>query len=368
MATKNLEHGIKHYEHCICEKLKLPIRFTCPIFEYSRKDIDIDWCSSLTPEERAKYSNSFSKKNTLINRFPSYDINDNWLQLYLSLHNTKYLFCEQAELDIERNFLSNVNNLESLKLENIDMNNVQVLCLGHYAEQINSIKNQPYLKKINLNHITHSKYSGNEWAESRAFLYRELFENNKEYIGYSTASWAMKFTGAKIDNLHNWKYIPYLLNSKEQNGIVFCADVHCLCLWKYSLFSLFGDATLLDLVLKEFGYKLIHKKILFCNQFIAHKSIVYKYLEYLEKENIMSRVKAFVYNNINSKPNKKKYIESLPRSEAWIMELITCLWFSNQNYTFIPNAERKNDWYLETNVKSREKKFLKETENAPYSV
>lgn len=360
MATEQkLKHGLGHYRNCVCKSFDLG-NFTCPIFECKKSSISTEWCSSLTPNMRAEYSVIFSPKQLFKQKFLSYKINEEWFQLYQLIHDETHHSCMLGELDVESNFLKTISCLESLNTTEKSIDSVQIVCLGHHKTQLDRISEKPYLKKINLNNLSLQKHSGNEWAESRAFLSKELFDSTKTYIGYCSASWTNKFDGEQIDDLENWKYLRYLLNSSEKDRVVFCADINCLCLWYSTMYSIFGKNHLFGKVLEEFGYKLKHKKVPFCNQFIAHKDLVYNYLDYLEQEKIMDRVGLFVEKEIRQK-GYKKHVETISRSEAWIMEFITCLWFSEQDYIFVPNAVRKKSWYKKEAIKNREAEFLKES-------
>jgi hypothetical protein len=35
------------------------------------------------------------------------------------------------------------------------------------------------------------------------------------------------------------------------------------------------------------------------------------------------------------------------------MEMISCFWFANQDFIYIPNTHRKKNWYEESNVRKR---------------
>jgi hypothetical protein len=230
---------------------------------------------------------------------------------------------------------------------------VCILVLGHKQEQFDSIKPQPYLKKVNLNSINAGEYSGNEWAESRAFISKQyLFPNNAEYYGFVTASWNNKYEDEKIDNFHNWFSTSVLLNSKPEDKIFLCADMFCPCEWLHNP-GIMGVSLRIDnasKIVKQFvkmvglSTRFKHRPVPFSNQGIYHKSIYYDYKKFLEDNQVFDKLtwlidKHDVMNNEKLEPLHAK------RVHAYFMEAINTMWLVHSDYTFIANTNRKIEWY-----------------------
>ena len=244
--------------------------------------------------------------------------------------------------------------LDNQKIIHHNFDNLQILCLGHSEKHLAKIPEKPYLKKINLNDIDVHKYSGNEWAESRAFIAKDLFSQDKEFIGYTTASWNDKFISPGLHNFHIFNYSKNLINSNEKDGVVLCADVHCCCVWPPSIKAGFNDSSLVHKIEKFMGLNFKHAMVPFCNQFIAHRGIVKEYLNYLDKKEIFAKIDEFVKKNVLCNPNPKR-VEG--RAQGVFMELVNTYWFSKQDYFYIPNAIRTKGWYESINIEKRIEKW-----------
>jgi hypothetical protein len=196
-----------------------------------------------------------------------------------------------------------------------------------------------------------------------------LFSKDVDFVGFTTASWNDKYESfSRIDNFHNWHTAKILLNSKPEDKIVLCADIFCPCWWTNThhqgsdiLSVFFGDKShtignrLLSLVnLDNFP----HIKVPFSNQIIAHRHIIQQYLDYLENNNILNKVdwfvKNFAYKYVDNS-NEIKNIYQNHRIEGYLMEMVSCFWFANQSFMYLPNTERKENWYTQQNIKERTK-------------
>ena len=45
------------------------------------------------------------------------------------------------------------------------------------------------------------------------------------------------------------------------------------------------------------------------------------------------------------------------RLHAYFMEMVSCFWFSIKDWLYIPNTERREDWYNQNAVASRIKEW-----------
>jgi hypothetical protein len=349
----------------------------CPIFgkTMERDPPNWQWCKNTTSEEREKYFNLLKKAPpsdnmdtfSIINQAKS---KEEVFLYYLTLKNNQHKCNIANNNQIKRN--EKIIQLIEKYNHKHDFRNVEIACLGHNKKQFDRIENRYYLKKINLNDLDAGKYSGNEWAETRAFIAaKNLFHEDVDFVGFVTASWNDKYESfSRIDNFHNWNNAKILLNSKPEDKIILCSDIFCACWWhsnKYHsssiLSSFFGDAsysignTLLKLAkLNNFN----HIKVPFANQMIAHRYIIQQYLDYLENDNILDKVdwfvKKFAIKYIDNS-SKIKNLYQNHRIQAYLMEMISCFWFANQDFVYIPNAQRKLSWYEKSNIEKRIEDF-----------
>lgn len=283
-------------------------------------------------------------------------------------------FCDQA---LKRQKATNIKLKEyksQQESQDVGLDKVCILCLGHSDQQFNSIPNRPYLKKVNLNSLKCDEYSGNEWAESRAFLSTEnLFPDNAEFYGFVTASWNQKYLPhAKIDDFENWENTPILLNSKPDDRVVLCADVYCWCNW-------INDATcpsiqfcvLKSLINPEVAPTIgraffrmfdldvkMHKRVPYSNQQIFHKSLYFEWKKYLEDNDCLEKVSWFVkkLKGTMLKARSEEVQEySNTRLEAYFMEMLNVAWYTNNEFKIISNTSRLDDWYSKNNMIHRAK-------------
>lgn len=330
---------------CICDSPGY-----CPVFNKVMGIYPPDW--------------KWCQKTNIVNRQSYYDILNNSIP---GTANSKYdssVYCEYAG--------DEVKTIDWNIYKNTNFDNVQILCLGHSQKQFDTIKDRPYLKKINLNEIDAGKYSGNEWAESRAFISDKLFSGHPEYIGFVTASWNSKYESwSRIDEFHNWRNAKILINSKPEDKIILCADTFCACNWVFkikdthSILSTFFKHSE-EWLAKSFS-KLIgldynnHVRVPFSNQMILHRDLFYRYKNFLDKEQIFDKVEWFVSNVANDyKYNKQDELRNkyhYTRLNGYLMEMVTCLWFSNNDHIYLANAKRKTEWYSSNNVKRRIKEY-----------
>jgi len=145
----------------------------CPIFNRTMglNPPDWEWCQRTQPEERQKYRDLLSKappsKNQgLMNLYSDLKRagKEKWIHLYI-ISNSESHLCDIAAFNqIQRNE-NIINFIESQEIKEIDLSNIEILCLGHNDKQFATIEDRPYLTKINLNEIDAGKYSDNQWSE-----------------------------------------------------------------------------------------------------------------------------------------------------------------------------------------------------------
>lgn len=278
--------------------------------------------------------------------------------------------CENAlkrQLDENKKLREYVQNQTT---SGLSTDKVCILCLGHSGKQFNSIQSKPYLKKVNLNTLKCGKYSDNKWAESRGFLSEtRLFPNNAEFYGFVTASWNLKyFDHYRIDNFHNWESTTVLLNSKPEDRVVLCADMFCWCNWindkpcepaKCVLKSIFQKDEAVAIGRDYFKLmKLdtrIHKRVPYSNQQIFHKSLYFEWKKYLEDNDCLNKIDWYV-NKISSKGEGwTKGVDqySNTRFQAYFMEMLNIAWFTNNDFKFIANTTRRDEWYDASSMNKR---------------
>jgi len=321
----------------------------CPVRHKWYSPEDRKWCQKLTIDQRREVSYLGQEDVKLYNKFKSYGFDDKWFDYYKNITTVRHK-CDLADAHQSEKNHRVINFLESQHLVNDSFDTTEIMCVGHYDKQFDFIDDVNFLKKTNLEKIDAGKYSGNNWAEARAFV-APSFSGGAEYIGFVSASWNDKFFGPRIEEFDKWTYSKHLINSKEGDNLVFCADMNCPCLWHTSLNILLGvdGESLLSSLLEYLGFELKHVYVPFCNQFISHRSVIERYLAYLKNENIMDRVEEFC-KTIEAAPDKQHYRS---RIEAYVMELVACLWFAEQDYLYLNHCIRKPDWYTKEKIFER---------------
>lgn len=236
------------------------------------------------------------------------------------------------------------NNIIGYKEKDpIDMDDFNVLVLGHKDEQFYSIDNQSYLTNLNLNDIP-TKYSASN-SESRIYDmdFDSLFDSGKKYVGLVTASWNMKYVGLNpIDKMHQWAAIRMI----DDNTII-CSD-SC----KASKFTSGNTPVLFD-VYPEIRQQHIDeflnlvkleessKSVPISNQIIASRAIVKSLFDFYQQNEILDKIQFFMdkYNFTT----KKEYMKN--RGNGYLAETVTLLWIASQNFTIMPQEILKLGWY-----------------------
>lgn len=330
----------------------------CPLFckVMEQDPPNWQWCQKTSPEERKKYRDILkrappSSNQEMMDKYQKYEGDKKWFFLnYLTLHG-RYNHCKKANAYQEiknRKIRYHINNYNEKK----DFDNVEILTLGHTDKQFESIIDRDYLKKININTFTSGIYSQNKWSESRAFLLGDIFNLNSKWIGTVSASWNLKYElFSRIDNFHNWHTTKLLLNSKPEHAIVLCADITCPCIWfdiqNSVLYHFVGDKHRFigRKFMKCFDFKEIkHIKVPASHQMICHRNIYFKYVNYLLDNSIFERMQNFI-NDISKCFRNDISEYSIDKINGYFMEMLSYFWFANQNMLYLPNTERRKDWY-----------------------
>jgi len=346
---------------CECDKPGM-----CPVFGrvMGEDPPDWEWCQHANIEDKLSFYNFTSKappsrKKILTDALNEYAGDHKKFMIEYLTKQTLYHNCKTA------NKLQSFENEKILTLLNkntdFDINNIEILCLGHSSQQFDSIKDVDYITKVDLNIIDAGNYSENHWAEARAFISNnKLFRKKTDFIGFTTASWNLKYESfCRIDNFHNWHNSSLL-----SNNTVLCADMFCPCEWfkdgNNILSSFFREKH------KMLAQKLLssvnlgwdkHKNVPYSNQMIAHKDVYLKYREFLLSNNVFAKVKnfmdSFAYKYKYDTKNEIRDRYHYPKIYAYLVEMITCFWYLNQDLLYIPNAERREEWYRLSNIKDR---------------
>lgn len=349
----------------------------CPVFNRTMgtSPPDWKWCQSTTENERKKYYDLLSRspppvKKKLIEILSQFKDDPDRLFLYYLTQNNRHHACEIADRNQMVMNERIIEYINSQSKKEPDFDNIEILCLGHKQIQFDNIPDRDYLTKTNLNNIDAGKYSENKWAESRAFVGKNLFSKDTDFVGFVTASWNLKYEPFSfIENFHNWKYAHVLLKSTPQDRVVVCADIFCPCCWLYknkdkqgllsglfhSGYEVIGKSFLKSIDLIDYN----HIKVPFGNQMIMHKDTLRLYLDYLNDYEIFQKIEHFV-NNIGKKytyitsrsTNKLSQYKDI-RLQAYLMEMVSCFWFAKQDFIYLPVTERRMDWYSQEKIHER---------------
>lgn len=358
-------HNISLFSQCHCQDPGY-----CPIFrrKMGENPPDWNWCKNASYADRKSYFDLLSKAppsetNKLLKILKQSDNNKEALFTYLTL-NDKYHKCEGSTKFQEQKNKKILAYIRDLNKDCNSFDNIEIVVLGHSQKQFDTIEERPYLTKTNLNDINAGKYRDNKWAEARAFVSEDnLFKKNTDFVGLVTASWNTKYEPfCRIDNFHNWDSAKVLLNSKEKDQVVLCADIFCPCIWfmqQSNVLSVFfsGQAHRVGKIFSRMvGLEFHnHMKVPFSNQMILHKNIYYDYVRFLKDNEILDKVQFFIdrFASRYISPDKISAKYAGNRLNGYFIEMVTSFWFAQQDFFYIPNAERREDWYNPYYVEKR---------------
>lgn len=346
----------------------------CPIFSRTMGTNPPNWlwCQKANPKDRESFYTLLRKapppeKKKLIDLLIKHkDDHKKFFLYYLTLQN-KQEPCEDSLEQQERVTDKIWKYIYQQEKRDVSFEDIEILSLGHKKEQFESIQEQPYITKINLNDIDAGEWSDNKWGEIRAFInYEKLFQKNTPFIGFTTASWNTKYEAfSRIDNFHNWEQAKTLLRSRPEDNVVLCADIFCVCRWvklKHNMLYAFFETNDVQigrnfLSFMELNFDM-HTRVPFSNQIITHRKTFEKYKNYLDNTDAFNKIDWFVTNVAGRyvRRNNHKITNNyyLNRLQAYFGEILTCFWFANQdNIMFIPNTERRTEWYSVDSIYSR---------------
>ena len=354
---------------CIC-----PSPGFCPVFgkTMGTNPPDWKWCQKANKEDRKSYYDIMSQitpANTLqlLEKYETLDYDPKYFYLYSLMHDRVIHTCDLASYSQDIKFNKIVNLLEKEPSQK-NLDNIEILILSHKQQQLDELPDKPYLKKTNLNKIDAGKYSGNEWAESRAYFSNtSLLSDSTEYAGTVSASWNTKYSYERIEDFENWPNTKVLINSNPEDNVVLCADVFCPCSWiknnKPNIISFFFDRTITEPAfhfLADLDISLTkHTRVPFGHQFIAHRKVFEEYSNFLKDNNVPERVVDFVkqYRSLLKTGTDISDKYHNVRIQAYMMEMISCFYFAKKDHLYIPNVRRNESWYKPENVKNRIKQW-----------
>lgn len=225
--------------------------------------------------------------------------------------------------------------------ENVNIDEYQVLCLGHNDEQLMNIDDRPYLTKFNLNNTNYDE----RFSESRIYSlnFNDIFESDKRYVGIVTASWNQKYIGLNpIDKMDQWQSIREInehsiICANGQNSYVFGGIERSVPSLMIKDFS--NDK--IDEILKLVGINKKYNYSSVSNQIITTREILKELFHFYEKNNVLEIVKQFV-EEYRLQTYEQKYQN---RICGYITEAITVFWISENNFTIMPQEIVRKDWY-----------------------
>lgn len=225
--------------------------------------------------------------------------------------------------------------------ENIELDDYQILCLGHSDDQLLKIKDRAYLTKFNLNNINCDQ----RFSESRIYSldFNDIFDNDKKYVGIVTASWNQKYIGLNpIDKMEQWQAVREINNNSiicanGQNSYVFGGIERPVP----SIMIKDLDNNKIDEILKSVGIKKKYAYSVVSNQIITQKEILKELFNFYQKNNVLKKVQQFI-EKYRLKAHQKKYQN---RICGYITEAITMFWIAENGFDIMPQEIVKKDWY-----------------------
>jgi hypothetical protein len=239
----------------------------------------------------------------------------------------------------------NDNNIIGYKnKERFDLSKFDILCVGHSEDQLKSIEDRYYLRKINLNDFERSE---DDLRFCESFLYTlefdELFRKDAEYVGMVTGSWNKKYIGLNpIDKLD---YSPGL-NYLDDNSVM-CAtnnDSKIFIDTELPVLKIISE-NITKQQIDEFCNIVDIKKTFSCgpvnNQIICHRDIMKELFEYYQKNNIIEKIKDYV----KSHKLTGRTIATDKRLFGYFAECCTLFWFNEKKFKIIPQEIVRENWY-----------------------
>lgn len=234
------------------------------------------------------------------------------------------------------------NNITGYKKkEHLELDDYQVICLGHDQKQLDSISNRKYLQKINLNDINYDC----SFSESKLYSldFNDIFESSKKYVGMVTASWNQKYIGLNpIDKMDQWQAIREM----DENSII-CANGQNSYVFggiykpvpELMIRDMNNDR--IDEILKTVGIKKTFQYAAVSNQIITTREILKSLFDFYHKNHVLDKVKKFI-EKYKLKTYEEKYQK---RISGYITEAITVFWIAEHSFSIIPQEIVRKDWY-----------------------
>lgn len=342
----------------------------CPVFKrvMGTDPPDWAWCQRSTEEERKSFYRITSReKPTVIEKlaeeYENLNYDPAYFYLYILINERGFHNCNKSKSLQDEKFRKIVELSEKNK-QPADFSQIEIFCLGHSPKQFEDFPQKDFLKPLNLNELDAGRWSDNKWAETRAFIPKDLF--TKPFIGTTTVSWNTKYEPLTIEHFDQWATSRLLLNSAPEDKVILCADMFCPCCWiqdDNSILSIFFSSDANEIgqeLLRMFGLELQdHVRVPFGNQLFAHRSVFEDYRKFLFDNNVLGMVEEFT-DSIKTKIKSEGEITQNyhnNRIPAYFMEMISCFWLAKQNYLYVPNVKRRHNWYHPDNVKERMNKW-----------
>jgi hypothetical protein len=215
---------------------------------------------------------------------------------------------------------------------------IDIFVLGHEKCQIDKIPSKPFLHKINLNQLELPIKNTNDLAENRFFLLKkEQFNNCKDYIGVLTSNFDTKYPN--LLSLENFDQI----REKLKHDTVYAAsptETFYEGKWlKYTYKYHLTIQKYIEDMAKQFHLSLEENPTLWANNFICHKSIFFKFLEFFQK--------VFSYMHQKYEYSYQMKVDDPSRTAAYVYERISMLYFSNRKDLKIYKIPNKKPFSLD---------------------
>jgi len=242
------------------------------------------------------------------------------------------------------------------------MNNIIIFALHNEKKILNTIYDDPSIKKINLNDLKlEPKYADNSLAENRFFIY--LHENidilnNYDYIGVCSASWNFKYkTLNQNSNVIKLEKIPELAEEFKNSFVYVPSFVKDW--YNESIFNHAGIEVYIDELLKRNNFKKTGNSF-YSNNFICKRSIFVNFIKWwkVEFDYFFKKYRYKYYYNSENYNNYKSHVDC-----SYFYERLTIAYFANKKYNIfqldpkkmiMPDILKKNKAILarEKNIKN----------------
>ena len=323
--------------------------------KFDKSDIDKERIKEIVHTRYTRPDNIYTEKISYLARESSHLTDPMYFLTFYD--GREHPFCVNTDYTSQ---ILEASAVTKQRVECENFNSVKILSLGHCDEQFSSIKDRPYIEKVNLNKLKTNL--GKEWAESRIYDmdFEELF-GDSEIVGLTTASWNLKYVGLNpIDLFHKWDAAKLLVGEKRKD-ILLGGQSDCVCVlinrYQHADSEFFRGVFYKDLVnfdvekfdqlLQDLNLTTMCKRTLFSNQIIGHRDTVKQLFDFYKNNDILNKIKKC---SEGVKACDNKYFDKAP---AYFSEYITALWIANQDLTLLPQECFSRQWYQPENMKKR---------------